>query len=889
MTTLRSKVSRSSLEKETLLQAKTEKVEMTLNTDNAIASGLLIQRLTELYEDPVEASVRETVSNALDAVVESFSGETPEIHITTPSTLNPVFSVRDNGVGMSYNDLKEIYSKYGASTKMNNFDQIGAYGLGAKAPLAYGTEFTVSSVKDGERTTIIVAREELTNYIKIVDSVQTDEPSGTTVSIPVTNYDIERFQKHVAKYQENPVDKNVKMFVNGEEIVESEYVQITDDMVIFRKEGEEITGRLWIKKDQHTIVNLISNMSEDDVRRSLQYLIGGWSYSSPSRRNSYYRSNNGGLMVELKAGIVGFNSARDAILENDRYNDLENLVIEYIKSEKFMEKLTETVNDLELENFKSIVVSLLKRNENRLYIKDGEIRVEDGGGSHYNTRIARNYSISDFIHNETGFRFDHMLKGVPKAKKQSAAILESKVSYRKTVSNSILTSYANPGEDIKHKRFVGDNVSEILQDVDSIMYGTTSSHSLESLMLNLALTAYTKESKNMRITFITDIEADVDDKKSTNYSKVRSGRKTIIRMRNADKHEGEYNSYLIYTQHDKASIEKMLEEAKFDDLDVVVYTAEEAIDKMSEYRKNNRTTSERTINKDLTTSLQKFNQEKNSAERVSVNDIEVDDDKVNVILVSKEGYVSDNEMKMVHAWYCNENNLMPEEVELYSSVGQHRVVDIKILSELGELYENPRSRYAGSSKLYSETVGNNVAKMHTINENDKEVEKKAFIRLLSGMLTSSPSSVTSKITSTLEDAYRTAAIAGVEMPELPNEMLKELGEYGDTEFGQSYSGRYWQLENSATKHLLENIKKDKYDLIESLVSLNSSTRIDIKENGEFTTSYLYNSSTPERSQVTVAYDEENKDSSYYKMVRLQTEAYLEYITSVVNELLTIKF
>ena len=40
-------------------------------------------------------------------------------------------------------EVQEIYSRYGASTKTDDLDQIGAYGLGAKSPLAYGNEFTV--------------------------------------------------------------------------------------------------------------------------------------------------------------------------------------------------------------------------------------------------------------------------------------------------------------------------------------------------------------------------------------------------------------------------------------------------------------------------------------------------------------------------------------------------------------------------------------------------------------------------------------------------------------------------------------------------------------------------------------------------------------------------
>ena len=888
---LRTKVSRSSLKKENLLQAQTEKVEMTLNTDSAVASGLLIQRLTELYEDPVEASVRETVSNALDAVAESFSGEHPEVHIISPTSLNPVFTVKDNGVGMNYNDLKEIYSKYGASTKMDNFDQIGAYGLGAKAPLAYGTEFTVTSIKDGQKTTIIVAREELTNYIKIVDSVETDEPSGTTVSIPVDSGDIERFNNHIEKYKENPIDKDVKIIIDGEEVDGSGYAEVTDEVLIFEDGNEKIYGRLWVKKKQDTIVDLIANMSEDDIRRSLQFIIGGWTYASPVRRERYYRNSSSGIIVELKAGIVGFNSSRDAILENDRYRMLENLVIEYFKSDKFMKDLTKVVNSLELETFKSVVMSLLKRDSNLIKIKDGEIAIDAAttSYSYYSRRISREYSISDFIHDETKFSFDHIIKGVPKSDKQTAAILETKEQYKKTVSNSIFLAYENDdGEDIKYNRFSGNNLSTILEELDKIMFGLTNSHSLEVLMLNLALTAYTEASDRLRITFITDVEADPQDDK-TSYAKLRPARKATIRMRNKGKNDEAYQSYVIYTEHSKADIQKMIKIAKFDDLDISIESAEDMLEKIKKFRKKNKTTP-RKVNKNLSTEMLKFNHKETQSKRIEPSDIEVKDGVKNIIVVSREGYISNIDLKMIHSWYCNEFEVEPDEIQIYSSTGRHRVLDVEILRELGEMWENPRSKHAGTSKTYDEAINGKVVGFHTINERDKDVEKKAFIRVLSGFLTTKPTNVMSQIISSLEDANKLAEIAEFDMPEIPKDKLEELGEFGVNEFGDSYIGRNWRTEYSTVKHLFSNIDKDKYRLIESLVSLTSSSSLTIKEDGEYNLDYFGSSAYMNNlSQVQRAYEEGNENHSYHKMIRIQTEAYLQHIKDIVEGLSTLDF
>ena len=98
-----SKTSNKNIDKENIIGDFSEKVKMSLNVDSEITSSLLIQRLTELYEDPIVASVRETVSNALDSIVKAKSDRL--VKITSPTKLSPYFVVEDNGVGMSYEDL----------------------------------------------------------------------------------------------------------------------------------------------------------------------------------------------------------------------------------------------------------------------------------------------------------------------------------------------------------------------------------------------------------------------------------------------------------------------------------------------------------------------------------------------------------------------------------------------------------------------------------------------------------------------------------------------------------------------------------------------------------------------------------------------------------------
>ena len=106
----------------------------------------------------------------------------------------------------------------------------------------------------------------------------------------------------------------------------------------------------------------------------------------------------------------------------------------------------------------------------------------------------------------------------------------------------------------------------------------------------------------------------------------------------------------------------------------------------------------REVNEKLTTAFRKYDFERNYA-RI-VDEDSVDDNKKNIIVLSKS-YITDQSLWEIHAWYCNKNKLNPDDVDIYSSVGIHRVIDLNILSELGEVYRDI-FRAVGVSKLYKE-------------------------------------------------------------------------------------------------------------------------------------------------------------------------------------------
>jgi hypothetical protein len=146
--------------------------------------AFIMSSLTDMYVDMHSAIPREYVGNAYDSHI--LAGQTRPIEVTSPSALSSNFIVRDFGVGMSRAELDFIYSKYGASTKRDTNTQIGAFGLGAKSALALVAQFTVVSIKDGKRNTVVISKaEDGVGELNFLDEVDTDQENGVTVTIPV--------------------------------------------------------------------------------------------------------------------------------------------------------------------------------------------------------------------------------------------------------------------------------------------------------------------------------------------------------------------------------------------------------------------------------------------------------------------------------------------------------------------------------------------------------------------------------------------------------------------------------------------------------------------------------------------------------------------------------
>ena len=277
-------------------------------TFDAASIPFIIRSLTDMYSDPYAAIVREYTSNAYDSHV--LAAQTRAVEVRTPTYLNSNFIVQDFGIGMSRDELNDIYSKYGASTKRETNNQIGAFGLGAKSALAVVSQFSIVSVKDGKKNTVIISKDETgVGALNFLGEVDTDAENGVTVSIPIT--DAHRLNEAIASkdiFLGWPKDS---INVNGKPVEKA--VANSDQYLALGEIG-------WLKK------NASANDYYGYREQSFSILVGPVSYKIETKNlgehgveaKEFFKSNFKDIVLSIPNGSVDLTPNREELVYSPR-------------------------------------------------------------------------------------------------------------------------------------------------------------------------------------------------------------------------------------------------------------------------------------------------------------------------------------------------------------------------------------------------------------------------------------------------------------------------------------------------------------------------------------------------------------------------------------------
>lgn len=166
-----------------------------------------------IYSNKIGSIIRELVCNAKDSHIEANNTEPFEIHL--PTKINPVFKVKDFGVGMSKQEIDVIFSCYGESTKNKSNDVIGAFGIGSKSPLSLVDSFNITSIYNNKKYSYVIYVDSDGYPSKtLLCEIDTIERNGFEVFFGVEEKDFNTFKYELEsqlKYFDFPYKLNGKL------------------------------------------------------------------------------------------------------------------------------------------------------------------------------------------------------------------------------------------------------------------------------------------------------------------------------------------------------------------------------------------------------------------------------------------------------------------------------------------------------------------------------------------------------------------------------------------------------------------------------------------------------------------------------------------------------
>jgi hypothetical protein len=263
---------------------------------------------SNIYSDKILAVIREYSTNGWDGHI--LAG-TPDrkLLITLPTTLSPVFKVRDFGVGLSEDSVMHIYTSYGTSTKDSSNDFNGTFGLGSKSAFAYGNTFGITSYFNGVKTLYTAYLDE-TNIGKIRKeySEPTSEENGVEIEIAVKTADIRQFNETASMFYRHFTPS--PDFVGGDGTVVSAIADFHNLLVLFSGDIFTITAQphpYW--KRQPSVVRM------GNVAYPINLDALAW---TDDRKDIL---NRGHVIIDIPIGSVSITASREALEYDKRTKD----------------------------------------------------------------------------------------------------------------------------------------------------------------------------------------------------------------------------------------------------------------------------------------------------------------------------------------------------------------------------------------------------------------------------------------------------------------------------------------------------------------------------------------------------------------------------------------
>lgn len=197
---------------------------------------------SNLYKHKIRAIIRELSCNAVDGHIASkLAGGNPpsQFDVTLPSIFDHQFKIRDYGIGLSNDDVLNLYSTYFASTKSETNDMTGALGLGSKSPFAYTDTFSVCSWFNGTKSSYSAFIQDGEPSIVLVHQEASTEPNGVEITVPVGSNDVNKWAEEANRVYIS-FEHTRPNFIGRADYVQ--YIKYTNDVCVSDRTNEYGSG-----------------------------------------------------------------------------------------------------------------------------------------------------------------------------------------------------------------------------------------------------------------------------------------------------------------------------------------------------------------------------------------------------------------------------------------------------------------------------------------------------------------------------------------------------------------------------------------------------------------------------------------------------------------------
>ena len=325
-----------------------------------------------IYADPKKASIREIIANAVDANKDNNATKSVVVSFNYDSTV-----VRDFGTGMSPTIIADIYgSMYQSTKRASDEDEItdrdGEFGIGSKAPygILYDLEqknariatssladhfwpyhidyYLVKTIFEGVAYLYVMYLSEqgIPSY-DLIDSKDTDEESGTEVTLPFT-YNITSAHNVINSDTEELVKVLVPFYVHNSE---STSIDIQGTNTMFLDQIKSVLDGVFNYKNLYFIDynvldsnNRINDHAFSVKYKNIIYPFEGWGLSNycitASKHKPYLSIDTSTLSKKLSV-----NRSRDRI--DMEYNEEEQINNEAVNTyNELFDKVRDFVSSL---------------------------------------------------------------------------------------------------------------------------------------------------------------------------------------------------------------------------------------------------------------------------------------------------------------------------------------------------------------------------------------------------------------------------------------------------------------------------------------------------------------------------------------------------------------